>query len=152
MAWKKRSGRCRRFDRAKDASLLFIWGMAFNSDDGKISRQDFTVGPRDLAKREAVPGYYFVGRLTNDYASATFAETKKTLSLNHKEPLPVALAVSNNARIRRWKVQGPARGGSFTLFPVTFSTHDLSSSKDRGPVFIFHLMFPLFPRADTSPR
>lgn len=34
--------------------------------------------------------YYFVGRLTNDYAGATFAKTKKTLSLNHKEPLPEA--------------------------------------------------------------
>lgn len=30
------------------------------------------------------------GRLTNDYAGATFAKTKKTLSLNHKKPLPEA--------------------------------------------------------------
>lgn len=34
--------------------------------------------------------YYFVGRLTNDYAGTTFARTKKTLSLNHKKPLPEA--------------------------------------------------------------
>lgn len=68
--------------RAKDASLLFICEMTFNSDDGEISPWNFFGG------RPA--GYYFVGRLTNDYAGATFAKTKKTLSLNHKEPLPEA--------------------------------------------------------------
>lgn len=60
-----RSGKGRQhrwLDRAKDASLLFIWGMAFNSDDGKISRRDFnpprgvaSEGVRMEAKREAVP-------------------------------------------------------------------------------------------------
>lgn len=81
---------------------------------GRISRRG-EVGPGVPAKREAGTGYYFVGRLTNDYASATFAKTKKTLSLNHKEPLPVA----RPSRIMHGRFKDQ-RGGSFTLFHVTF--------------------------------
>lgn len=63
--------------------------MTFNSDDGEISPWNF-FGAR-VHEGVAGPGrYYFVGRLTNDYVGATFTRTKKTLLLNHKEPLPEA--------------------------------------------------------------
>lgn len=101
------------------ASLLFIYGMAFNSDDGKISRKNFRRG--EVVSRPGQEGggagYYFVGRLTNDYASATFVKTKKTLSLNHKDPLPEA----RPSRIIYRGVAGSRTSVEFVYpFSVTF--------------------------------
>lgn len=94
------------------------------------------VGGNTLNQEGGGTGYYFVGRLTNDYASATFAKTKKTLSLNHKEAITRGAAVSYNTR-RGFKDQGFVY--PFSSWPFL---HDLSSSKDRGgPLFIFFLMF-----------
>jgi len=98
--------------RAKDASLLFICEMTFNSDDAEISPWNF-FGASCCTRLEGWEADVAIissgGRLTNDYAGATFAKTKKTLSLNHKEPLPGegADAAYNTRGISRGEGEGP---------------------------------------------
>lgn len=131
--------------RAKDASLLFICEMTFNSDDGEISRRNFFgAGPHEGRPQ---PGrYYFVGRLTNDYAGATFAKTKKTLSLNHKEPLGTRGADA------AYNTRGVSDEGFGSAFFARPTRRDLSSSKEDSSVFIFHLMSLFFRTPNTSAR
>lgn len=95
--------------------------------------------------------YYFVGRLTNDYAGATFVKTKKTLSLNHKEPLPEA----RTSHIIHGAF-GPRVCPLLFLALLRFSrttspSRDLSSNRGRFPrVYLSPNVPPFFARRTLS--
>lgn len=93
--------------------------------------------------------YYFVGRLTNDYAGPTFARTKKTLSLNHKEPLPEARTPHIIHGHLDEGFADPFVFSRHPFVPSSPSRRDLSSSKEDSFVFIFLLMSLFLRTANT---